>query len=417
MANGLLDMLGGLGTTPPSYLQGLLGQQETENLRKQSIGTGIANALVGYLATPKNQNLGLGRILANTVIAGQTGAQGVYDNAMQDYQTQAKIAEMKRQQDQAMATREALSMAMQDPRVANDPVAQAYLRSNPNEALKMLSTPRERKTATVGNQVVDTATGEVVFTGEKERKTVNVNAGNKILVTDAVTGETIREIPKGLAPQAPKAMYSSSPIETPNGFVYMPTPEGAASGRLPIDAATGKPVSNLVSTKQLKEQEQQQKAASQKEATADQIGYINDAISGAKNILKSPLSFTSGFVGKTASLVGAPSRTELEGYIDTLKANLSFETLQTMRANSPTGGALGAVSERELALLGSTVASLNPNLPKDVLMKNLAQVEQRYAKIKKALDADLAAMNQQAPSGIPALDAVNQELQRRKGGK
>jgi hypothetical protein len=96
MANGLLDLLGGLGTKPPAYLEGLLGAQQTEDLRKQSIGTGLANALVGYLAMPKNQNLGLGRILANTAQAGMQGAQGVYSSAVEDYQTKAKIDEMNR---------------------------------------------------------------------------------------------------------------------------------------------------------------------------------------------------------------------------------------------------------------------------------------------------------------------------------
>jgi len=96
MANGLLDLLGGLGTTPPAYLEGLLGQPATEDLRKRSIGTGIANALIGYLAMPKNQNLGLGRILAGAAQAGMQGAQGVYSGAVEDYQTKAKIDEMNR---------------------------------------------------------------------------------------------------------------------------------------------------------------------------------------------------------------------------------------------------------------------------------------------------------------------------------
>lgn len=96
MANGLLDLLGGLGTTPPAYLEGLLGAQPTEDLRKRSIGTGIANALIGYLAAPKNQNLGLGRILASSAQAGLEGARGVYSNAVEDYQTNAKIEEMRR---------------------------------------------------------------------------------------------------------------------------------------------------------------------------------------------------------------------------------------------------------------------------------------------------------------------------------
>jgi hypothetical protein len=98
MANDLLGLLGSaLGTTPPSYMEGLLGAQQTEDLRKRSIGTGLVNALIGYAAMPKNQNLGLGRILAGSAQAGIQGAQGVYDTAIQDYQTKAKIDEMNRQ--------------------------------------------------------------------------------------------------------------------------------------------------------------------------------------------------------------------------------------------------------------------------------------------------------------------------------
>lgn len=103
MANGLLDLLGGLGTTPPAYLEGLLGAQPVEDLRKRSIGTGIANALIGYLATPKNQNLGLGRILANTAQAGMQGAQGVYDSATADYMQAQKIEEINRKKAQREA--------------------------------------------------------------------------------------------------------------------------------------------------------------------------------------------------------------------------------------------------------------------------------------------------------------------------
>jgi len=96
MANGLLDLLGGaLGTTPPAYLQGLLGENAVEDLRKRSIGSGLVNALIGYAAAPKNQNLGLGRILAGAAQSGIQGAQGVYDQALGDFQTQQKIEDMK----------------------------------------------------------------------------------------------------------------------------------------------------------------------------------------------------------------------------------------------------------------------------------------------------------------------------------
>lgn len=103
MANGLLDYIGGFGSTPPEYLGGLLGQDAVDKLKGRAATTGIANAVLGYLAAPKNQNLGLGRIIGQTLQAGMTGAQGVYDTALQDYMTQQKIAEMQRQQKQQAA--------------------------------------------------------------------------------------------------------------------------------------------------------------------------------------------------------------------------------------------------------------------------------------------------------------------------
>lgn len=94
------DLLSGFGTTPPEYLGGLLGQDAVENLKKQAMGTGIINTALAYLAAPKNQNLGLGRIVGQSLMAGQQGAQGVYTGALSDWETQQKVADMKRQQDQ-----------------------------------------------------------------------------------------------------------------------------------------------------------------------------------------------------------------------------------------------------------------------------------------------------------------------------
>jgi hypothetical protein len=97
MANGLLDYLSGFGATAPEYMGSLLGENAVDKLKSRATTTGIANAVLGYLAAPKNQNLGLGRIIGQSLQAGMTGAQGVYDTALQDYQTKAKIDEMNRQ--------------------------------------------------------------------------------------------------------------------------------------------------------------------------------------------------------------------------------------------------------------------------------------------------------------------------------
>lgn len=274
MANGLLDLLGGaLGTTPPAYMEGLLGQQATDDLRKRSIGTGIVNALVGYAAMPKNQNLGLGRILAGTAQAGMQGAQSVYDEAAQDYLQAQKIEEIKRQQEQAVAARNAVNQLLQDPRVANDPMAIAFIKSNPTEALKMYASPRERKTAVVGNKIIDTSTGQEVYVGEKELKappTRERQVGRTKIQEELQADGTWKEIGKGAMDAPKQATEPSYKIETgaDGNIYYVPTKPNS-----PILDVTGKPT-NAYKPAGAKPTEDQSKAA----------GWLNQTNNAYKNM-------------------------------------------------------------------------------------------------------------------------------------
>lgn len=123
MANGLLDYLSGFGATAPEYMGGLLGQEAVDKLKGRAATTGIANAVLGYLAAPKNQNLGLGRIIGQSLQAGMQGAQGVYDTALQDYMTQQKITEMQRQQKQ-QAAQDLFRSRIGQPNASRDVVTQ-----------------------------------------------------------------------------------------------------------------------------------------------------------------------------------------------------------------------------------------------------------------------------------------------------
>jgi hypothetical protein len=63
--------------------------------------------------------------------------------------------------------------------------------------------------------------------------------------------------------------------------------------------------------------------------------------------------------------------------VETIEANLAFSELQEMRAASPTGGALGQVSERELTFLKSAVKNLDQGQSPDQMRRNLQEL-QRY---------------------------------------
>lgn len=98
---------------------------------------------------------------------------------------------------------------------------------------------------------------------------------------------------------------------------------------------------------------------------------VNDAISQI-----GPTS--AGFVGARLREVEGTEAYNLARTLDTVQANLAFDTLAAMRAASPTGGALGAISERELNLLGSTVQSLDPNQEPAELRRKLAEIQYYY---------------------------------------
>ena len=80
---------------------------------------------------------------------------------------------------------------------------------------------------------------------------------------------------------------------------------------------------------------------------------------------------TAGLGGKILGGIGMTAPVDLEGALNTIKSNLGFDRLTQMRAESPTGGALGNVSDRELQLLTSTVQSLDQRQSPATLKKNL----------------------------------------------
>jgi hypothetical protein len=85
--------------------------------------------------------------------------------------------------------------------------------------------------------------------------------------------------------------------------------------------------------------------------------------------------WTTGMAGSAGRAIGLPPAIEVETAINPIVANLGFQELQAMREASPTGGALGQVTERELAMLQATVTSLDPRQGEEQLDANLRLVK------------------------------------------
>jgi hypothetical protein len=116
---------------------------------------------------------------------------------------------------------------------------------------------------------------------------------------------------------------------------------------------------------------------------------------------------TTGLVGGLAKNFGGNAARDLAAALNTISGNIGFDKLAEMRANSPTGGALGNVSERELELLASVVASLDQGQSDEQVRANLLRVREHYKRVirdmRAAYDEDYGG--QQSPAAPPAAPA------------
>jgi hypothetical protein len=77
-------------------------------------------------------------------------------------------------------------------------------------------------------------------------------------------------------------------------------------------------------------------------------------------------------------------RANLEGQIDTLKGNLTFDKLMDMKNSSPTGASgLGALSDSEARMLAATVASLSADMSPPELERSFAVVDGLVKKLRE----------------------------------
>lgn len=150
------------------------------------------------------------------------------------------------------------------------------------------------------------------------------------------------------------------------------------------------------------------KAAGAIKGNLDMVGNTRRAVARAREQIG---AFSTGIFSGSRIVGGTPAA-NLQATIDTIEANLSFQELAKMRANSPTGGALGGIALRELELLGATVASLRQSQSQGELEKSMKTIDQSLARYEEALRQ---AQQQGGGTGSPAPGAV-EDGYRFKGG-
>jgi hypothetical protein len=107
--------------------------------------------------------------------------------------------------------------------------------------------------------------------------------------------------------------------------------------------------------------------------TSENVGA---AISNAEKLAESATS--TGVPGYFLETVPTSDAFNLRKSIDTIVANIGLDKLQAIREASPTGGALGQVTDFENRLLQATIASLEQSQSKGQFKANLARVKSQY---------------------------------------
>lgn len=170
--------------------------------------------------------------------------------------------------------------------------------------------------------------------------------------------------------------------DPPKDMAWARTDKGEVATRLDPDTGFMSPVSvpiagGPVETERAEAATAKAAEQRQREQTAD---TVTRDIDRALDIVETADIPVTGMGSYLSAIPGTQAR-DVSALVDTVKANVGFDKLQQMRAASPTGGALGQVSERENLLLQSTIANLEQSQSKEQFTRNLQEVKKVYGDI------------------------------------
>lgn len=164
----------------------------------------------------------------------------------------------------------------------------------------------------------------------------------------------------------------------PFGQDYRRNPDGTVA----VDPSTGMPEIVVIPNGP---QATEAAAAEAAAATGNEMqgtyaDVVKEDIGRALDLLETDPTFTTGMFGNVLGNWTGSNADRLDQFLNTVRSNVAFDRLQQMRDASPTGGALGSVTENELAMLQSAIGSLERSNPDD-LAYNLKRVQEIYDRV------------------------------------
>lgn len=127
--------------------------------------------------------------------------------------------------------------------------------------------------------------------------------------------------------------------------------------------------------------EAQRKKAERQEQAVTQSRTVIRSVDRAMQMMESldfPETLPGSGLARAALRFGTGSVFDVDQELETIKANIGVDSIQQMRAASPTGGALGNSSDRDVAMMQAMKGALNVRMDTDVLRQNLQDIRNLY---------------------------------------
>lgn len=202
-----------------------------------------------------------------------------------------------------------------------------------------------------------------------------INLGDRTVITDPTNpaAAPIAQFQRGVSPDAQPELRGQQTAAVEQAEIAAIAPRAQEERRVERELQQGQRIGAI-------------------ESKQEQTQLLTELLDQAKDLSG---FWTTGFVGGAASRIEGTPAYNLSRTLDTLKATAGFDTLQQMRDNSPTGGALGQVTERELSLLQATWGSVEQAQSQAQFERALdrfdRQVKNSWDRVNRAYERDYGA--------------------------
>jgi hypothetical protein len=370
----------------PQSLTGLLGEQATEDLRRKAMTTGLINAAIGYIAQPKTGGFGSALpYIGRALMAGQQGAQGVYEGAITDFERQQKINEMKRQQQQ----RDAQAKAIEQYALKRPDMAEA-IRANP--------------------EIIKDITLQEIKPKEIEYKDV----GDKLVPVYKTSGQTVpglEPLSKSLNPdQLRQAQFEQFKFANPSASDLLSAETARQGQQITLRgqnltnarALEGMNIQNQL--KNLQSQKLQMELGQASTAKEGAVDSYNTSLQSLDRLSKHPgLSAAVGatlqpripYVGE----IPGTDKADFMAELDTFKSQTFLPMVQNLRG-------MGALSDAEGKKLTDAVGALNPSMSEKAFKESLTRIKADLTRARARAGKSIGQPTQNMPEAPRSNDDI-----------